>query len=258
MSHSIWTLEITSGNKYLFCLVSDPEHRYSVLQYDISSRELIKNYSGLRENGYVKAEGIFSIVTTFDSKYLIIGHKDGFVAQVCIESQKVIKQYSNGVKQEISSMAMLKNDEYVMLGYSNGFIKKVSINNNECLQSYGPIYGNGGFAEDIGAIHMGLDDKSFFVYSIDVELVGHGGGVTILDYCVAFKEINLENGETIKDYGEIACNNFGSTQIVCVSKDRQHIFTSSFKQAMKLYSARNGSLIGSYDNIFQEIGSICD
>ena len=80
----IRSIAITADNKYLF---TSNFNNGDVKQFRVSDGRMIKNYRLLMPCG------IRSIITTPDSKYLFAGDNDGYLIQICIESQEIAHNY---------------------------------------------------------------------------------------------------------------------------------------------------------------------
>jgi hypothetical protein len=84
---------------------------------------MIKHYSALSENG------IASMATTPDSKYLFAGSDTGNLQQICVESQEVVHDYGKIHYDCISNMQTTTDSKYVIIVSLDKHIMRVSIEN---------------------------------------------------------------------------------------------------------------------------------
>jgi hypothetical protein len=63
---------------------------------------------------------IQSVITTFDRKHAFAGLTDGSLHQICIDSQKVIKNYGKVHETWIISIAVSRDNSFLITGGRDG------------------------------------------------------------------------------------------------------------------------------------------
>jgi hypothetical protein len=77
-----------------------------LLQWSISQQKVTKDY------GNIMAGGIYSMVQTSDKKYLFLSDDAGFLKQIDVKKQKVVRDYGK-IDEHIDSIAITSDDKYL-------------------------------------------------------------------------------------------------------------------------------------------------
>jgi len=177
-------------------------------------------------------------VATFDNKHVFVGLHYGFLHQICLESQTVIKDYGQIHEAHISTMVVTRNNIFLITGCYDGHLKMILIENQEVVKDFGKIG-----LDFITIIQLIPKDWSLFVYSSACNL----------------KLIELRDGKTIKDYGNVYGDNVqprvNSNQQMQVTEDGESLFTSAPNGGLKQWSVRHGTLV--YEIRIAGICSMC-
>lgn len=115
--YPIHTMSATPDCKYLFI-----DCGKELKQYSIPDVKCIKTYSFNLTIGRV--------ITTLDSKHAFVSWGDGHLQQICIKTQKIIKDYPRRHKL-ISAMALTNDGQSLITGTNDRYLTKISINGKQ-------------------------------------------------------------------------------------------------------------------------------
>ena len=108
-----------------------------MLQWSISQQKVTKDY------GNIMAGMIRSMVQTSDKKYLFLSDNAGFLKQIDVKKQKVVRDYGK-VHGKIFSIAITSDDKYLWKSGcgDNGLMKQFFVRNGKMIKDYGTIFKN--------------------------------------------------------------------------------------------------------------------
>jgi WD40 repeat protein len=230
--HAISQMATTCDNKYLFLKCGK-----QLRQYQIDGYEIVKEY---QFNKWIK-----SMVTTFDNKRIFVGLNGGSLHQICIDSQRVIKDYGNVHTHDITSMAVTRDNNFLITGGLDKRVKKISIIDQELkisiidqelVKDFGKIC-----FDWIQTIQLTPCDKRAFVY----------------DYLCGVKLIDLISGKTVKDHGRVH-RGYSTIQGILATRDEGYLLTSSSDGTFKQWSVRERALVQDFGQLLPQIWCICD
>jgi hypothetical protein len=214
----------TFDSKYLF--VGSCQ---DLIQYRIDDHELVKEYP-------LEAL-IFSVVTTYDNRHVFAGQESGSVHQICIETQKVIKCYPGIDDTTIYSMTVTRDSEWLITCNASGKGRKISIGNQQPGKDFRKIC-----KASISNIVVAPGDENLFVYDRESNL----------------KLIDLADGMTIKYFRRVHYSEVPLFQMMLVTRDGQHIFTSSIFGGLKQWSVRERAMVADLSAELDYINCLCD
>lgn len=192
--YPIHSMAITPDDKYLFA-TRGPE----LEQYRIHDHELL--------GAYVLDHNIQSVATTNDNKHVFAGLEHGDINQICVVSQKVIKNYGS-IHTKLTTMTVTRDNKFQIIGWEDQNLTKISIPDRQVVMDFGK--NNLRFIE---SVHILPGDDSALVYDRDCYL----------------KLIDLAHGDTIKDFGKAhrgwANCEYANSQSMLVTRDGEHLFT---------------------------------
>jgi WD40 repeat protein len=110
----IWSIAITSDNKYLF--TSCYEKNGHVKQFLVSDGQMVKDYGPIFELG------IASITTTPDKKYLFAASYAGHLKQISIESREVVQDYGKINDEPIACLETTSDSKWLITGSFDGHV----------------------------------------------------------------------------------------------------------------------------------------
>jgi hypothetical protein len=87
----------------------------------VGNHQLVKKYTF---NGSISA-----LVTTFDNNYVFVSISDGSLQQICIDSQRIIKDFGGIGGIKINSMAVTRDNKFLITGDYAGSLLKFPIVN---------------------------------------------------------------------------------------------------------------------------------
>ena len=189
----ISSMAITADNRYLF--TGDIEDG-DVKQFRVSDGRMIKHYHQLLE------DGISSLITTHDSKYLFAGGKRGQLKQICLESQELVHDYGKIYNSDIYQLQTTRDSKYVISGGGKR-VTRISIKNRDVEEEFGRVC-----YSKIWAMKISADQEKLFLGDMNGYL----------------KLVSLTDGTTIKDFEKI--HDCFITAIV-ITADEKFLFTSS-------------------------------
>jgi WD40 repeat protein len=176
------------------------------------------------------------VVTTFDGKHAFVGLFDGTLYQICIDSQKVIKNYGKIHDTAINSMAVSRDNKFLITGGFDQRILKISIPNQKVVKQFRKIMNY-----YTKTIHLGPGDESLFVFDCEGNL----------------KLIELTDGTTVHDFGRVYNGEVLGLEQSLVTRDGEHLFTS-IDQELKQWSVRGRAPLRDFGELTHSIGSMCD
>jgi hypothetical protein len=106
-------MSATLDCKYLFIGCGN-----KLRQYSIADVKCVKVYLFKEDFGRV--------IATLDSKYALVSRLDGNLQQICVKSQKIIRDYPRSYGP-IDAMALTNDARFLILGTMDGHLAKVSI-----------------------------------------------------------------------------------------------------------------------------------
>jgi hypothetical protein len=96
---------------------------------------------------------------TFDSKFVFVGFYGGFLHQVSIQHEKIVKEYGPVHNSDITAMAVTQDSAFLITGSRDRHIKKISVKSMEVVKDFGKIC-----STYIMGIQLTSLDKDLFVY----------------------------------------------------------------------------------------------
>jgi WD40 repeat protein len=214
---------MTSDSQYIFVIGMK-----SLKQYRVDDHKLVKEYPLKR--------GTRSVITTFDGKHAFVGLFDGSLHQICIDSQKVIKNYGKIQDTAINSMAVSRDNKFLIIGGFDQRILKISIPNQKVVKKFRKIMNC-----RTNTILLGPGDESLFVFDSEGNL----------------KLIELTDGTTVHDFGRVYHGEVRGFQQSLVTRDGEHLFTSIGKE-LKQWSVRGRAPVQDFGKLTDPIHSMCD
>jgi WD40 repeat protein len=214
----------TSDSQYLFVSCQK-----NLKQFRVADYELVKEYTFKSRIG--------SVVTTFDRKHAFVGISNGSLHQICIDSQKVIKNYGKIHSDPIISMAVSRDNNFLVTGGEDKRVTKISIPNQIVVKDYSKIC-----HYSVAGIQLAPGDESLFVYDGECNL----------------KLIDLTDGTIIHDFALIHKGFAYGIQSMLVTKDGEWLFTCSSDGKLKKWSVRDRALEQDFGKLAHRIRSICD
>ena len=193
------------------------------MHWSVSQEKVTNNYGGIMDGE------IWSMAETNDNKYLFLSDNGGCLKQVEVKKQKIVKDFGK-IHGCIGSIAITSDDKFLFTSgeENNGHIKKFLVIGGQMMKDQGVIFKNGG----VWAINVTFDNKYLFAGSE----VGN------------LKQISLEIGTVIHDYGEIHGD---SIRCLETSRDSQWLFTGSDDKHVKRISVWNREVV-------KDFGKVCD
>ena len=135
-------------------------------------------------------------------------------------------------------MAVSRDSKFLInLGGDDGHVKKISIPSQKVVKDFGRI--SDGF---IATIQLASGDKNLFVYDGNSNL-------KLIDLTDATTVHYLERVQKSRNYGH---------QSMLVTRDGEHMFTSSSNSELKQWSVRGRAIVRELGNITRGTKSICD
>jgi WD40 repeat protein len=121
---NIWSIAISSDDKYIF--TSDQFYNGHVKQFSVRTGKMIKDFG---EEFW--GEGIRSIITTPDGKYLFAAGNHGHLKQICLESQQVVHDYGRIHNESIDCLETTRDSKWLFTGNPEGHLKRISVEKRE-------------------------------------------------------------------------------------------------------------------------------
>jgi hypothetical protein len=231
-AHGIADFTTTSDGKYLFVACFS-----ALAQFRIDTHELVKTYRFGKDPQ--------TVTTSWDSKYAFVGHVDGSLTQICVESQTVTKDYGKIHSDRILRLAVTRDNNFLVTGNESGEAKIISIESQTIFREFdkigGQIAGDNLFW-NIGATQLARGDQSLFPYDDSCNL----------------KLMDLTDGTTIKDFGQAHDSWVGPGKSKVATGGGEYVFTISKKGDLKQWSVAGVALVGHFGNISDKIYGICD
>ena len=117
-------MEISSDGKYLFYSCG-PHLR----QYQVSNHQLVKEY---------KFKSVISaLATTFDNKFVFVSIKPRSLQQICIDSQRIIKDFGDINAFQVNSIAVTRDNKFLITGDYEGSLLKFRIASQPRTKEFG-------------------------------------------------------------------------------------------------------------------------
>jgi hypothetical protein len=137
---------------------------------------MIKDYGAIFQN-----DGVASIITTPDNKYLFVGSTLGYLKQICLESQEIVHNYWGIHGNWITCLQTTRDSKYVITDGNYGCVKRVSIEKRVVEKDFGRV-----FADGITAMKISPGGEKLFLG----------------DYLGNFKLMSSTDGTTIKNFSK--------------------------------------------------------
>jgi hypothetical protein len=179
---------------------------------------------------------IQSVITTFDRKHAFAGLVDGSLRQICIDSQKVIKNYGKVHETCIISIAVSRDNSFLITSGEDQRVLKISITHQKVVKDFGRIC-----KQEIKFIQLAPGDESLFVYDNGCHL----------------KLIELTDGTTVHDFGRVHYSITDGFQQSLVTRDGEYLFTSCYHGFLQQWSVRGRALVQDFGELSYNIWSVC-
>jgi hypothetical protein len=98
-------------------------------QWSVSQGEVTKDY------GQIMAGDIPPMVQTSDKKYLFVSDISGYLKQIDVKKQKVVRDYGN-IHDDIVSITITSDDKYLFTcgGYWGGRVQQFSVRSGKMIK----------------------------------------------------------------------------------------------------------------------------
>ena len=96
---------------------------------------------------------------TFDSKFLFVAFYGGFLHQISIKNESILKEYGAVHNSDITAMAVTQDSAFLITGSRDRHIKKISVKSREVVKDFGRVC-----STYIMGIQLTSFDMDLFVY----------------------------------------------------------------------------------------------
>jgi hypothetical protein len=198
-------------------------------QYRLDDHLMVKKYYFHR--------AIRSLVTTWDSKHAFVGLKDGSLHRICLDREKVIKNYGKITDEEIISMAVTRDSNFLIASGFDGCLRKISITSQEVVKDF-----VGRCNIWIRIIELAPGDETLFVYDSEsrLKLIDFRDGTTVHDFATAYR------GRSYRSQGML------------LTGGGEYLFTRCYGDGLKQWSVRDRALVQDFGKLAGDFFSICD
>jgi hypothetical protein len=160
--------------------------------------------------GPIFGDGLESITTTPDNKWLFAASTAGHLKQICLKSQKVVHDYGQIHGTSIKCLETTRDSKWLLTGGYDGHVKRISVKNKEVDKDFGEVTHS-----QISSMKITPDNEKL--------VVG--------DFACFLKLISSRDGELIKDFGQQF--DYGGITGIVIAADQKSFFTSSYYGKLK-------------------------
>ena len=140
---TIQHIHVTHDNRFF---ITVPNFGDSLTKWCMKTKQVVKTWSSnINKQVWEKPlslqtwsntiQCVYSLTSTYDSKYLLVGYKDGYLSICDLQNDRIVKTIK-AMNHNIYSVAITKDNKYAYISDVTGSIKKLNIDTLEFTEDF--------------------------------------------------------------------------------------------------------------------------